>query len=382
LIKKIALSSLIVGLLSACSGTDIDESLLPMELVDFQPSLDVSEIWSVSIGSGADETSALLRPVLSGDTVYVSDHNGRVTALDVNTGRSQWSINLRTPISGGVGIGDDLVLLAGGEGEIYALEQSDGSMRWQNQITSEILSAPQAAAGVVVVAAQDGRVVGLDSQTGEQIWRADAAKPLLTVRGNASPTIVDTVVLIGHDSGRVGAYRLSDGAALWIARVAVPEGANELQRMVDVDASVVYANGLVYGLSFQGGIMAIDPQTGRGAWFQETSSVNEIGIYGGTLAVTDDFGKVTTFSSTTGEVIWESEQLRNRGVTGPVVHDLAVAVADFEGYLHLFRRSTGTMANRTRVSRAPIRAPLVPIEDGFLVLDTSGRLTAIRIGDS
>jgi len=353
-----------------------------MELVDFQPSLDVSEIWSVSIGSGADETSALLRPVLSGDTVYVSDHNGRVTALDVNTGRSQWSINLRTPISGGVGIGDDLVLLAGGEGEIYALEQSDGSMRWQNQITSEILSAPQAAAGVVVVAAQDGRVVGLDSQTGEQIWRADAAKPLLTVRGNASPTIVDTVVLIGHDSGRVGAYRLSDGAALWIARVAVPEGANELQRMVDVDASVVYANGLVYGLSFQGGIMAIDPQTGRGAWFQETSSVNEIGIYGGTLAVTDDFGKVTTFSSTTGEVIWESEQLRNRGVTGPVVHDLAVAVADFEGYLHLFRRSTGTMANRTRVSRAPIRAPLVPIEDGFLVLDTSGRLTAIRIGDS
>lgn len=381
MIKKIALGFVLVGFLAGCSGSDIDESLLPVELVDFEPSINVDESWSVDIGSGADETSSLLRPVLSGETVFVSDHDGRVSALNIDTGHTLWSVNLRTPISAGVGTGDGLVLLAGGEGVVFALEESDGSVRWEQQITSEILAAPQAGSGVVVVAAQDGRVVGLDSQTGEQIWRADAIKPLLTVRGNASPTIVDSIVLVGHDSGRVTAYRLTDGAALWIARVAVPEGTNELQRMVDVDSTVVYASGLVYGVSFQGGIMAIDPGTGRGAWFQETSSVNEIGIFGGTLAVTDDRGKVVTYSATTGEIIWESEQLLNREVTGPVVHDLAVAVADLEGYVHLFRRNTGTMASRIRVSRDPIRAPLVPIENGLLVLDTTGRLTALRIGE-
>ena len=214
-IKKIALGSVLICSLVACSGSEIDESLLPVELIDFQPSIDVSEIWSVRIGSGADETSALLRPILSAETVYVSDHAGRVSALDVETGRSQWSTDLRTSISAGVGAGDGLVLVAGGEGVVFALEQSDGSLRWQKQITSEVLAAPQAGSGVVVVSAQDGRVVGLNSQTGAQIWRADAVKPLLTVRGNSSPTIVDSVVLVGHDSGRVTAYRLADGAALW-----------------------------------------------------------------------------------------------------------------------------------------------------------------------
>lgn len=381
MIRKIGLAAITAAFLAGCSGSDIDESLLPVELVDFEPAIDVSELWSVSIGASAEDTSNALRPVLSGDRVFVSDHRGRVSALNVNSGESIWTVNLRTEISGGVGYGDGLVLLAGGEGVVFALQESDGSLLWQKQITSEILSAPQAASGVVVVAAQDGRVVGLDSQTGEQIWRADAAKPLLTVRGNASPTIVDSIVLIGHDSGRIGAYRLSDGAALWIARVAVPEGSTELQRMVDVDATVVYANGLVYGVSFQGGIMAINPQTGRGSWFQETSSTKEIGIYGGTLAITDDRSKVTAYSATTGEIIWESEQLLNRDVTGPVVHDLVVAVADFEGYVHLFRRNTGTMVGRVRVSRDAVKSPLVPIEDGFLVLDDSGRLTALRIDE-
>lgn len=382
MLKKIALGSLIAGFLAGCAGTDIDESLLPVELVDFEPSINVSEIWSVDIGSGAEEFDAVLSPVLFGETVYVSDHDGRVTAVNLETGRTQWTNNLRTAISAGVGIGDGLVFVAGGEGVVFALSQEDGSLVWQKQITSEILAAPQSGSGVVVVAAQDGRVVGLNASDGEQIWRADAVKPLLTVRGNASPTIVDSIVLVGHDSGRVTAYRIADGAALWIARVAVPEGSNELQRMVDVDARVIYANGLVYGVSFQGGIMAINPSTGRGTWFQETSSTNEIGVYGGTLAITDDRGKVISYSSATGDLIWESEDLLNRGVTGPVVHDLAVAVADFEGYVHLFRRNTGAMIGRIRISRDPVRSPLIPIEDGFIVLDTTGRLTALRIGDS
>tara|TARA_B110000483_G_scaffold235191_1_gene306376 strand:+ start:18564 stop:19715 length:1152 start_codon:yes stop_codon:yes gene_type:complete len=382
LIKKIVFTAIAASLLVACAGTDdIDESLLPAELIQFDVSVDVEELWSVSIGSGADDTSSLLRPALLDDRIYVTDHDGRVSALDAANGRSQWSVNLRTSITGGTGVGEGLVLVASGEGIVYALEQSNGSIRWQVQLNSEVLAPPQAGSGVVIILAQDGSIYALDSQNGEQIWRVDAIKPLLTVRGNAQPAIVDDIVLIGHDSGKIGAYRLANGAALWIARVAVPEGSNELQRMVDIDAAPLYANGLVYGISFQGGIMAINPQTGRGTWFQETSSVNEIGVFGGTLSITDVGGKITAFNASSGELLWESEAVKNRGVTGPVVGDLIVAVADFEGYVHFFRRNTGTLANRLQVGRDAIRAPLVAIEDGLLVLDTSGRLTALRIGD-
>ena len=380
MIKKIALGSVVLGLMAGCASTEIDESLLPAELTEFEASVGIEELWSVDIGAGADETSSLLRPAVLGDRIYVSDYNGRVSSLDITDGRSQWSVNLDTEISGGTGLGDGLVMVASTDGIIYALEQSDGSERWRKQLNSEVLAAPQADQGIAIIFSQDGRVSALDSQNGDEIWTVDSVKPLLTVRGNAQPSIIDSVVLIGHDSGKVAAYRLTDGAALWIARVAVPEGANELQRMVDIDAAPLYANGLIYGLSFQGGIMAINPQTGRGNWFQESSSVNEIGLYGGTLGITDVDGKITAFSAVSGELLWESELLRNRGVTGPIVHEQAVAVADFEGYVHLLRRNTGGLANRIRIGRDAVRSPLIPIEDGFLVFDNAGRLTALKIG--
>lgn len=316
-----------------------------------------------------------------GDRVYVTDYAGRVSARNIDDGDSLWSVNLGTDISAGAGVGDGLVFVVSTEGVVYALEQNDGSIRWQKQINGEVLAAPQAGSGVAIVFSQDGQISALDTQNGEDLWRADADKPLLTVRGNAQPAIVDNVVLIGQDSGKIAAYRLEDGATLWVARVGIPEGSNELQRMVDIDAAPLYANGLVYGLSFQSGIMAIDPQTGRGSWFQETSSVNEIGLFGGTLAITDVGGKVTAFSAVSGQLLWESDSIVNRGVTGPIVHEQAVAVADFEGYVHLFRRNTGTMANRIRIGRAAVRSPLIPIEDGFLVFDIEGRLTALKFAN-
>ena len=379
MIKKYFFVSALACALAACSSTDdIDESLLPAELIDFEASVGIDEIWSVDLGTGANETSSLLRPVVLGDQIYASDYAGRVSARNVSDGERQWLVNLRTDISGGAGVGDGLVLVASADGVVYALEQSDGSIRWQKQFNGEILTAPQAGFGVTVVFSQDGRVTALDSLNGENLWHADTDKPLLTVRGNAQPTIVDNIVLIGQDSGKIAAYRLEDGATIWIARVGIPEGSNELQRMVDIDAAPLYANGLVYGLSFQSGIMAIDPQTGRGAWFQESSSVSEIGLFGGTLAIADVDSKITAFSAVSGQLLWESDVIRNRQTTGPIVHEQAVAVADFEGYVHLFRRNTGAFANRIRVGRAAVRSPLIPIEDGFLVFDIEGRLTALK----
>lgn len=374
---------MLLSLLSACSSNDdIDPDTLPAELVDYTPALQVEELWSVDIGSISGELSGLLRPVVDAGKVYVTDYKGRVRALDAETGDSVWTTDLKIEVASATGAGDGAVLVASNEGEVIALEMSDGSLRWRHQLSSEVLAPPQAGFGTTVALALDGRVYGIDSVTGEQRWRADAVKPILTLRGNASPSIAEGVALIGHDSGKVSAYRLADGATLWNARIGVPEGNNELERMVDVDATPRYLNGLVYGLSYQGGLMAINPQTGRGNWFQPASSVYEIGLFGGTVAITEDDGRIHAFNAITGDSLWDSDLVRNRGTTGPVIGDTFVAVADNEGYVHFFRRSTGVLANRLRIGRDAVTSPLVAISDGLLVLDDGGRLTALRVSET
>ena len=366
-------------LLAGCASNDVDPDTLPVELADFTAALQVEELWSRNIGTTDAEHTAQIRPAVSDGVVYVANSNGRVMALDLATGDQIWRIDTDRDLAAATGVGDGLVLVSSTDGEVIALDATDGSERWRHALSSEVLAAPSAGFGVTVALALDGRVYALDSVSGEQLWRADAVKPLLTLRGNASPEIVEGVALIGHDSGKVAAYRLSDGANLWTARVGAPEGANELERMVDVDARPRYLNGLVYGLSYQGGLMAISPQTGRGNWFQPTSSIKEIGLFGGTVAITDDQSRLFAYNAISGSPLWDSLVVRNRQATGPVVADNWVAVADFQGYVHFLRRTNGSVIQRVRVGRNPVSSPLVPISDGVLVLDDSGRLTALGV---
>lgn len=368
-----------LAFLAGCASNDVDPDTLPVELTEFTAALQVEQLWRRDIGSVDEEHTARIRPAVRDGRVYVANSNGRVMALDLATGDIVWRVDIDRDIAAATGVGDGLVLVSSTDGEVIALEAADGQERWRHALSSEVLAAPSAGFGVTVALALDGRVYAMDSQSGERLWRADVVKPLLTLRGNASPEIVEGVALIGHDSGKVAAYRLSDGANIWTARVGAPEGANELERMVDVDARPRYLNGLVYGLSYQGGLMAINPQTGRGNWFQPTSSIKEIGIFGGTVAITDDESRLFAYNAISGAPLWDSLVVRNRQATGPVVADGWVAVADFQGYVHFLRRTNGAVIQRFRVGRNPVSSPLVPITDGLLVLDDSGRLTALGV---
>lgn len=370
---------LLVATLAGCASNDVDPETLPVELTEFTAQLEVEELWQRDIGQVDADHAAQIRPVVAAGVVYIGDANGEVTALNASTGEIIWRVDLKLDLASSTGAGDGLVLVASTEGEVIALDAMDGSERWRQTLSSEVLAAPSAGFGVTVALALDGRVYAMDSASGERLWRADVVKPLLTLRGNASPLIVEGVALIGHDSGKVAAYRLSDGANLWTARVGAPEGDNELERMVDVDAQPKYANGLVYGVSYQGGLMAINPQTGRGNWFQPTSTTREIGIFGGTVAITDEQSRLFAYNAISGNPLWDSLVVRNRQATGPVVNDAWIAVADFEGYVHFLRRTNGAVQQRVRVGRNPVSSPLVPISDGVLVLDDSGRLTALHV---
>ncbi|MFG0266098.1 MAG: PQQ-binding-like beta-propeller repeat protein [Rhodopirellula sp. JB055] len=41
-----------------------------------------------------------------------------MAAHEAGTGRERWSVSLRTPLTGGVSVGDDVVVVGSGRGEV------------------------------------------------------------------------------------------------------------------------------------------------------------------------------------------------------------------------------------------------------------------------
>ena len=105
--------------LSACTAvssvTDLvvgeeDNSIPPAELIKFDPTIDVEEIWSDRFGKGVDNLFIQLIPAPYKTAVYTADRDGRMIALSAQTGEELWTErSKKLRISGGPGVGDGLV---------------------------------------------------------------------------------------------------------------------------------------------------------------------------------------------------------------------------------------------------------------------------------
>ena len=78
------------------------------------------------------------------------------------TGESVWDTDTDSPLSGGPGVGDGLVLLGTSDGEVLALGDKDGEIRWRARVSSEVLSSPAAQGGIAVARTIDGKLFRLE----------------------------------------------------------------------------------------------------------------------------------------------------------------------------------------------------------------------------
>lgn len=371
----LALSAL---LFTGCSifGGD-DEGSKPMKLEDFTPSAKVERVWRSNAGAGREGT-VKLQPLILDDHIYTADFKGRVMAFDRESGRRLWQKKTGDPIRGAMGGQPGLLLYGTGNGEIVALSDQDGKELWRQQLSGEVISVPAAAGQRVAVQTMDGVLTVVDAETGERQWRYENPPPVLTLRGTASPLISSSTVIAGFASGKIMAFNIENGLILWEHRVALPKGRSEIEQMVDIDASPLLVDSVIYTAAFQGQAAALNRSSGRPQWKEEASTYGNLTVLDRTLFLTEADGRIRALSTLSGSQRWANELLLRRLPTGPEVIGDYIAVGDFDGYLHLLDPESGDFVARRRLDRGGISGPLIQ-EGGILyVLTDSGSLMALR----
>ncbi|HSH29513.1 MAG TPA: outer membrane protein assembly factor BamB [Thiohalobacter sp.] len=356
-----------------------DNTEPPTELHDFEAEVELERLWSRDIGAGTDDRFLRLQPVVDGGRIFAVDHQGRVMALEAATGKLVWERDTGLAVSGGVGAGDGLILIGSSEGEVLALDWRDGAEVWRARVSGEVLAPPQAARGVAVVQSVDGDVTGLDSATGERRWVFDRTVPALSLRGTASPTLVEGFALIGQDSGKLAAVELERGLPVWEAAISRPTGRSELERMVDIDSPPRIQGNAVYTVTYQGHVAAVEGSSGNKLWDREMSSAVGLDVDFRYVYVTDQDSRVWALDRRNGSAVWQNERLLHRQLTAPAALDDHVLVADLEGYLHALSRFDGAIVGRTRVSGDPILSAPVVDGDTVYIYASDGTLAAYKV---
>ncbi len=356
-----------------------DNTAEPAELVDFEPTIKVRTVWQRRVGSGAGKLFLKLRPAVDGERVYAATRGGRVRAFDARTGESLWDTDTDSPLSGGPGVGDGLVLLGTSDGEVLALGDEDGEIKWRARVSSEVLSSPVAEGGIAVARTIDGKLFGLNTDDGTRLWVYDRTTPVLTLRGTGSPALAQGAAIAGFDNGQLVAVALSNGQPLWETRVAVPRGRTELERMVDIDADPVIEGNTVYAVTYQGQVAALELSSGKIIWRRDMSSYAGLGVGAENVYVTDESSNVWALKRSNSASMWRQAKLEARRVSPPTVFGQFVVVGDLEGYLHWLRKDDGQFVARVKVDSDGIIAAPVATPFALYVYGSGGDLTALQV---
>ena len=349
----------------------------PAELTAIQPRAEIKGAWQAGVGTAGEY---VLSPAAVGSAVYAAARDGALARFDA--GRQVWRINVGQVLSGGVGANEKLVVVGTPKGEVLAFNAADGSPVWQARTSSEILSAPAVSGDLVVVRSGDARIFGFAAADGKRRWVYQRTTPALALRSNVGVTLSDKALYAGFPGGKLVAVALNNGVALWEGTVALPRGATELERIADVASDPVVEGRMVCAVAYQGRVACFEVANGNQIWARDVSSTSGLDIGNRALYVTDEKGAVHAFDRNSGANLWKQDKLFMRGVSRPLAVGRRVAIADFQGVVHVLAEDDGAFVARYTTDGSAINAAprrLSVQDDSFVVQTKNGAVHALAI---
>lgn len=378
-----------------------EEASTSKTLPSFNRKVSISNDWQVKLGKGPVRKHTRLEPAIDGDSIYAADTQGSLYKIELESGSVDWHTDVERPISAGVSLYENEVVIVTRDGLLQVFSKSDGEKIKEIQLPSASIARVAIDETAYYVRTVDGAISAYSREGSDLLWRYDSAMPVLTLRGTGKPLLHGNLVISGMDNGKLVALDKTLGIPRWEYRISSPDGRSELERMVDVDGSPVLNGNMLFAVSYQGQAAAITLQ-GESRWEQKASSYHHPEIALDNLYLSLANGHIKAIDRYTGQDVWLQKAFNNRKLAQSVIYKNHLVSADSEGYVHVLNLVEGEVVGRKNIRVRPlhisypnrgqaarwkpirnldfgIRAPLVATDYGVLVYTNTGVLTMLQI---
>ncbi|MEV8638028.1 PQQ-binding-like beta-propeller repeat protein [Streptosporangium sp. NPDC051023] len=161
---------------------------------------------------------------------------------------------------------------------------------WTHKTNSSIDSSPAVVNGVVYIGNNYGKVYALDAATGAERWTRKVGDWVFS-----SPAVVNGVVYVGSGDGKVYALDAANGAERWTHKTG---------KLINSSPAVV--NGVVYIGGGDGKVYALDAATGVERWTRKVGDwvFSSPAVVNGVVYIGGGDEKVYALDAATGAERW------------------------------------------------------------------------------
>lgn len=374
MIVRLLVSLCVTGCLIGCSSAP--EKPDPTRLKRISSQFALIEQGSASLG-GRDLTGLI--PAFTESGVVAVSSNGTLARLTAPSLDEVWEVDINQEITAGVGANKSSAFVVTGDARLLGFSLDTGALEFERRLPGSVTAPPIVDGERVFVKTQTGRLLAISTTTGETLWVEEGQESNIGIRGSSPMTLVDDVVWVLWESGRLVGYQATTGRIVLERQVAVASGRSPLERMVDAKGAPSIQNGLVAVATRNGQLSVLDVSSGQFMWSLDLDAYPGAVIGFNAVTVVETDGTVSAYSLSSGESLWSNSALRYRELSAPAIFANTIAVVDLEGVLHLLDPTDGLIIARKDLGSAKGLTAPVPVDNGLVVQLVDGRLKWVDI---
>lgn len=245
-----------------------------------------AEMVALSVADGTERwrakvSSELLAPPVTGaGRIYAQMSDGRLVALDADTGVQAWTFDTQVPV-----------------------------------LTLRGTGAPAYSSGAVFAGFANGKIGAFRAATGEPLWEQRVMLPqgrseldrIVDIDG--APLLTANAIFAASYQGRVKALRPSDGAVMW-------------ERETSTSVDLAQGRGHVYVVDSKDVVSALEQRSGNVVWEQRGLYRRKLSspvTFGDYLAVADGEGYVHVLAQSDGRFL-ARRKIDGKGISSGMVY--------------------------------------------------------------
>ena len=209
--------------------------------------------------------------------------------------------------SGGLAVSDNVLAVTTGTGDIFALNKDNGKIIWQNKVTAPIRAAPIISGNFFLVLAKDNRLYTYDLISGNLSWTHEGLEEVSTFMGSSSPVVSKGIVIVTYSSGEIYAINLSNGGVIWNDNLSKLVQKSSLENISDIRGNAVIQNNVVYVISHNGRMVAMDLNSGQRLWESKIGGIQTPWVASRFIYVLSKDNELICLTSDKGKIVWVSK---------------------------------------------------------------------------
>lgn len=335
------------------------------DLPNLTESVKVKTIWTKNFSGEIEDKYSFLNLSIHSNNVFIPTTEKKVHIINLETGDLNKTIELNLDIFSGISTDDNLFYFGSKQDTVTAVKYSDMKILWQRVMSSEVMSISNVVNEAIYVRTNDSKITAIDINTGKFLWINSQIPIELSIRGSSKPLAVDEKVYVGFEDGKIICFEAVTGDVLWTIQLESPKKETIIDRLNDIDGKMILSNGVLYAISYQGSIAAIDSYSGQILWTKQASSIFGLAESKYNIFYINDDGIIKCLDKSTGRKVWSQDQFYKRVYGTPIYYNDYIIAQDVENYLHVLDSSDGSIVGRLKI-KYPIQSSY--IEYGYLYL--------------